>query len=766
MAISADANTVLTYKAAALDLAALNLAVFPLAPKSKIPHKGSRGFKDAAKDEATICEAWKKQPYSNIGIATGTPSGIIVLDCDSEEAFDEAARRGLPTTWIVKTSRGYQVYLRRPAWANVPTIPQDDPDKERFDMGIPGAEIKADGGYVVAPPSVHPDGPVYRWEVSPDEAPLGDAPDWLLDILRAKLSKRTPQATQPTPAPVAASGDAGAQALFNSCVEAVRTASQGSRNNTLNDAAYKVGGLVGAGRLSQGDAEAALLSAALACGLEEVAARKTIASGLNAGIAKPLESRPAPVLRLVPNGPIERQPADGYNLTDLGNAERLVARHGQDLRYCHVWGKWLVWDGRRWAIDATGEVERRAKATIRAIYSEAAAIVGDDEASKAQRRALASWAGKSESRGKLEAMIKQAASEPGVAVDPNDLDRDPWLLTVLNGTLDLRTGQLRPHNRADMITRLAPVEYHPDAGAPLWGDFLARIMDNRAGVIEFLQRAVGYSLTGDTSERCMFIAHGNGANGKSTFVETLAAALGDYSLTTPAETLMIKRDTGIPNDVARLRGARFVSASETEEGRRLAESLVKRLTGGTDQVSARFLHGEFFDFRPVGKFWLSTNHRPTIRGTDNAIWSRIRLIPFDVTIPSSEQDKRLPAKLKTELAGILAWAVAGCLAWQREGLDAPAEVEAAGEAYRTEQDQLAGWLAECCEQNPNAWTAARAAFDSFKDYAPDVRITQTEFGRRLREKDFAQAKQGNTRGWLGFRLLDSDAGTRLLPGTG
>lgn len=458
-------------------------------------------------------------------------------------------------------------------------------------------------------------------------------------------------------------------------------------------------------------------------------------------------------------------PGGPWPCTDMGNAERLIARHGHDIRYCHAWKRFVVWDGRRWKPDDTGEVTRRAKQTVRAIYAEAAAVVGDDDESKALRRALAGWAVRSENRSRLEAMIALAASEHGVSVTPDELDRDPWKLTCLNGTLDLRTGHLHPHNRADMITRLAPVEYDPAATCPTFDAFLARIFANRRTVIDFVRKATGYSMTGDTSERAMFILHGTGANGKSTLVETLAAGLGDYALTTPAETLMVKRDSSIPNDVARLRGARFVTAAESEEGRRLAESLVKRLTGGTDQVSARFLHAEFFDFKPVGKYWLSTNHKPSIRGTDDAIWSRIRLIPFDVTIPPAEQDKRLPAKLKDELPGVFAWMVAGCLAWLRDGLDAPAEVAAASAAYRAEQDVLAGWLAECCEQNADAWTSARAAFDSFKDYANDNRITQTEFGKRLREKEFAPKRQNNVRGWAGFELLDAEAGTRLLPGT-
>jgi putative DNA primase/helicase len=368
--------------------------------------------------------------------------------------------------------------------------------------------------------------------------------------------------------------------------------------------------------------------------------------------------------------------------TDLGNARRLVAGHGVDLRFCKPWKKWLVWDGQRWRDDATGEVMRRAKATAQLVYG----------ATRTLKHAT-----RSESRAGIEGMVVLAQTEPGMPVRPEDLDAAPWSLNVLNGTLDLRTGQLRDHHREDLLTKLAPVTYDPKAKCSTWLAFLDRVMGKDKELVRFLQRAVGYSLTGSIREQCLFILYGTGANGKSTFLGTISQLLGEYATTTPTETLLVKTGGGgIPNDVARLKGARFVSAIEAEDGRRLAEALIKQMTGG-DTMTARFLYGEFFEFVPEFKIFLAVNHKPLIRNTDHAIWRRIRLVPFTVTIPEAERDKDLPEKLRRELPGILAWAVQGCLDWQREGLGMPEAVQKATAEYRAEMDVLDQFLAERCE---------------------------------------------------------------------
>ena len=437
-----------------------------------------------------------------------------------------------------------------------------------------------------------------------------------------------------------------------------------------------------------------------------------------------------------------------HNLTDLGNSERFVAQHGENVRYCYPWGKWLVWTGARWEQDSSGRVPRLAKETVRSIYREAAAAEDEDT-----RKVLARHATKSEAEARIRAMLELAKSE--VPVSPDDLDADPWLLNCPNGTVDLRTGEIRPHRREDLLTKMAGAEYDPNAEAPTWKAFLERVLPGE-DLRGFVQRSSGYSATGNTSEQCMFINHGAGNNGKSTFQEAYGEALGDYAMRTPTEMLMVKRGGGVPNDVARLMGSRLVTASETEEGRRLAESLIKDLTG-QDTISARFMRGEFFDFKPSHKLWLSTNHKPEIRGTDNAIWRRIRLIPWVVTVPPKERDRTLPEKLRAELPGILAWSVRGCLEWQREGLKPPEEVRQATREYRAEMDVLAAFVADCCERGEDQKAYAGELWKAWQRWCEgtgEQAGTQKRFGGRLSERGFLNHRDSRTgrKVWFGVSL--------------
>jgi putative DNA primase/helicase len=643
--------------------------------------------------------------WPGVGIVTGDVSGVLVLDVDGAEGEGELKKRRHPITPMVRTaSGGLHLYFRHP-----------DADIRTGIRVAPGLDVKASGGYVVAPPSLGANNRPYEWIVSPEEAELADPPPWLLGLLKPKRFKGSaPPVGERIPS--------------------------GQRNNALASLAGTMR------RRGMGEAE---ILAALQVANEQRCQPPLEAKEVEKIAASMARYEPTDAAHVSLNGH-GAPPPPRFNLTDLGNAARLVHRHGRNLRYCWLWRKWLVWDGQRWVKDDTGEVYRLAKDTVASIYQEAAAAPDDET-----RKALAKHAMRSEAGARIKEMVDLARSD--VPVMPGELDASPDLLNTESGTIDLRAGELREHRREDLITKIAPVEYDPDAAAPAWEAFLERVLPGEE-LRAFVQRAAGYSATGDTSEQCMFINHGTGANGKSTFQEALSAALGDYAMRTPTEMLLARRADGVPNDVARLKGARFVSASETEEGRRLAESRIKDLTG-QDTITARFMKAEWFDFAPTHKLWLSTNHKPEIRGTDAAIWRRIRLVPWTVTIPPTEQDKKLPITLRHELAGILVWTVRGCLEWRREGLQAPDEVRKATGEYRVEMDVLAGFLAECCKLGTDHWEYAKDLYDSYKrwcDENGERSEPQRKFGGRLGERGF-QRDRGGSRGagiWRGVHLTE------------
>ncbi|EMI11236.1 DNA primase family protein [Anoxybacillus gonensis] len=445
-----------------------------------------------------------------------------------------------------------------------------------------------------------------------------------------------------------------------------------------------------------------------------------------------------------------------FKNTDLGNAERLVCRHGQNIRYNHVFGKWYIWDGKRWGEDKKKQIKQLAKDTVRNIYKEA-----HEEEDADKRKALSEHATRSESRTRIEAMISLAESE--VPILPDDMDRDIWLFNCQNGVIDLKTGELLPHSREYLMTKISPVSYDPKAECPTWIKFLEDIMQDDEGnvkheLIEFLQKAIGYSLTGDTSEQVLFFLYGTGRNGKSTFVNTIKEILGDYGKQTNADTFTVKKSDRVNNDIAALKGARLVAATESEEGARLAESLVKQLTGG-EPILARFLHQEFFEFVPQFKIFFTTNHKPVIRGGDEGIWRRIRLIPFTVTIPPEKLDKDLPQKLRAEMPGILRWAVEGCLKWQREGLGNPKEVQEATQSYKDEMDTLGNFIKENCVIVPSAKCVVSELYKEYTEWCEDngeFVLSRTKFNRKIEERGFK--KERSTGGhfyFFGIGLRDN-----------
>jgi len=397
--------------------------------------------------------------------------------------------------------------------------------------------------------------------------------------------------------------------------------------------------------------------------------------------------------------------------TDTANAARFVTQAGEGFRWVGAWGKWLRWTGGCWRPDDALAVLKRAKRVVSGIFTECRR-----ESEDGARAALAKWALHSLCAERLRAMIDLA--RPELAVAPDDLDRDPMLLNLENGTLCLPTGELRPHAPGDLITKQAPVKFDATADCPLWHRFLARIMDGdgRDRMIGFLQRLSGMCLTGDVRDQHLFIYFGPGANGKSVYLDTITGLMGDYATQAPPDLLIIRRTPEHPTEIADLCGRRLVVSAECEEGGRLRVQLVKRLTGDR-RLKGRFMRQDFFEFTRTHKTILVTNNRPQVREASIAVWRRLVLTPFSVVIPPAEQDPRLIDRLRAEWPGILNWMVSGCRQWLADGLQIPPEVLAATQAYEAEQDVLAGFLDECCVLDPRAVVARGDIYAAYEAWA-------------------------------------------------
>lgn len=455
---------------------------------------------------------------------------------------------------------------------------------------------------------------------------------------------------------------------------------------------------------------------------------------------KEIESMARNVSRYPPGAPVVQNdeksvdPNKVYSLSDKGNAEYFCSIYGRDLRYVNDAKKWYVYDGQHWIVDDTNGVERKAKAAIESMLPKAVKMTDSSKRAELIKHAL-----KTESARGIESMVRLARSEAGVSCKMDVFDNDRWLLNCINGTVDLRTGVLRDHSREDMITKMVPARYDPDAKCPTWDSFLDRIMKSNIELIDFLRRGVGYSLTGDVSEQVMFLLWGRGANGKSTFVGTLEAILDGYCKNLPPDTLMQRRtDGGTSTEIAALKGARLVTSVESDEGKSMAEAKVKQMLGG-DSITARFLFQDFITFKPEFKLWFAANHRPQIKSGGEAIWRRIHLVPFTEFIPVDQRDVALPIKLGTELDGILAWAIAGCLEWQKAGLRPPEEVRAATAEYREEEDILAAFIDERCAVADGLYiskTDLYVAYVAYQEASKERPISKKLFCTRMADKNF------------------------------
>lgn len=447
----------------------------------------------------------------------------------------------------------------------------------------------------------------------------------------------------------------------------------------------------------------------------------------------------------------EEQELPARSWDDTGNAERFMDNFGDLVRYSYVNKKFYAYDGAKWATDDKGIVRSLIDATNERMKHEKIHVpdgMDEEEAQLAFQKFIKTCRNNSRKKA-LEDELKHR-----VSVLPEEFDKDDMLLNVGNGYLDLTNGALEDHDLKKMFTRQANAEYTDTMDCPIWEDFLNDIFDSDTETIRYIQKAIGYSLTGSTKEQVMFILHGVGRNGKSLFIETISEILGSYAQNIQAKTLMVKRNETVNNDIAVLKGDRFVSSSEPSEGFRFDEGLVKQLTGG-DKVTARHLYGENFQFTPKFKIWVSTNHKPIIRGTDDGIWRRMVLIPFNVQIPEHKVDKDLKWKLLREAPAILNWALEGCLMWQKEGLDMPDMIEKASQNYRREMDILDGFIYDCCEVGEGYKVRAKEFYQAYKRWVKEngeYEYSNTKFGKEMGKK-FSKEKDREGLYYEGIRLI-------------
>lgn len=468
------------------------------------------------------------------------------------------------------------------------------------------------------------------------------------------------------------------------------------------------------------------------------------------------------------------QPPRGHNSTpglkrtfprtDSGNAELFAAKYTHELRYDHSRQRWLVWRQHWWSEDKDETVIRMAKSAVRSRFLACSHIEDKDD-----REEEVKWARNSEQRSRIEAMLRLARAECPLSDGGEDWDTDAYLLGVANGVIDLRTGTLRPGRQSDKLTLHSNIQFDPRATAPRWEQFLIETFEGDEELINYTQRAAGYSLTGDVREQRLFVCEGLGANGKSTFLKVLLYVSGDYGTNLPFSAFELRSRSKIPNDVADTAGRRLVTALETSESEHLNEARIKLLTGG-DSVTARRLYREHFTFRPTAKIWLAFNHRPRVSDDSLGFWRRVDTIPFPHEFGEDEADLALSATLEREAPGILAWMVRGCMQWQDIGLCTPERVKAATAQYRIDSDPLAEFMTERCEVHSSALVEAGILWRNYLDWMEGNRdgnpVSRKLFSRMLDTRGFKKVRFGHDRTWtwvgIGLRA-DSQMPREAIP---
>jgi putative DNA primase/helicase len=769
---------------AALDYEERGLSIIPINVRDKKPLIKWKDYQQKRATRDDIRAWWRQWPNANIGIVTGAISGLIVLDCDSDEAMALARQRGLPELAPrVKTGKGWHIYFAHPGGRVRNFVKQD---------GDP-IDLRGDGGYIVAPPSVHPTGKNYRWELEADELP--PVPDWLAKIIVERDAKTGHDSNNEAVAqPFTGTTPYSRKALENE-INALRDAPEGMRNDQLNRSAYRLFQFLAGGELPEDETYSTLYNAALETGLARDEITATLNSALQAAKMNPRNTPFTPSGGLLPTNPNPRREFVQACLRQEERGDALLLAHmfNGRLAFDADSKEWYLWAGHHWNPDRTGKmsalVERVARQYLRVadeVHEEmkvvaleggedGKAAVEEHNKKSALHRKLITRGGQLRKHQRIQNVLKIAStlqdvdSLSNIPVTGDVWDRDPWLLGVKNGVIDLRTGEFRSGRPEDRIRTVAPTEWRGiDAPAPRWEKFISEIFINPE-LPPFMQRLLGYAITGDTSEHVLPILWGDqGRNGKDTLLATLKAVLGAIAGAVSNDVL-IDNSKNRPAGAAQphlvdLQGKRLVWASETREGDRLNAAQVKLITGG-GAINARQLYGKMYSFEPTHKLFLLTNNKPHAPAEDDALWGRVLLIPFELrfvdnpTAPNERQrDTHLKDRLTAEAPGILAWLVRGCLQWQRKGLNPPECVKAATEEYRSEEDTIRAFLDECCIMGERYEVKAGDLYQAYRLWSVDNGIhpmSGTAFGKRIKKLSGDKRHKRGGAYYGGIGLLDS-----------
>lgn len=742
---------------------------------------------NATTDIAQINEWLAQWPDANWAIATGEESNLTVVDVDINKTTGEftgqvtlekiiAIHGETPETLEVTTgSGGRQLYYLHPG-IEVRNTQNGKEDATNL-------EFRGDGGYVVAVGSRHKSGRRYEWA---NRAKMQDLPTWALNWRYAKIDplgevekdgeKLKEKIIDPKAKVYDQDGRVSSLSKYTDHIvkaetSRVRDATEGTRNNSLNRAAFSLGTLVGAGMLDESQAVAELQSAARSAGLKDPEIEKTIKSGLEAGKSKP-RPEPQPLNgRPVAPPPVPPDEADEDTLneflvrspkTDMGNAEVFAYLFGDRVRYCVNDKKWKIFNGAVWVNDETMRVDRLMVEALRRRRDAGnrLAAVGTTDAERENGLSLAGYAMRCENAGKIKDAIDRAKTLESIVTTLTQYDQDAFLITAGDVTINLRTGDTYAPRPTDYITKMLGVAYDPKADCPRWKQFIEEVWPNQPEMWSYIQRVVGYSLTGDMREEKLFMLLGKGSNGKSIFVDTIHKLVGDHYGNTPFTTFDADKRNEATNDLAALRGRRVISVSEVDEGKRLAEARVKMATTGIDTITCRFLYCEPFDYYPTFKVFMALNHLPGVSGTDDGIWRRIQLIKFGQRFWKPGDDRRpndkdadllLDRKLAQELPGILNWAIEGCMAWQEQGLNPPEAVTELTRQYRQDSDIVGLWADQFIVEKRGARLYSGEAYKSFRAWAEEVQgvkypMSQFAWSKQMIDKGYNKAPKPDRNG--------------------